>query len=42
MFSKKTSKSSLTFVKTESDSYEAEDELKEKLELTNMKLILHL
>jgi hypothetical protein len=40
MFSKKTSKSSLTFVKTESDSYEAEDELKEKLELTNMKLIL--
>jgi hypothetical protein len=40
MLSKKASKSSLTFVKTESESYEAEDELKEKLEHTNMKLIL--
>jgi hypothetical protein len=34
MLSKKASKSSLTFVKTESESYEAEDELKEKLEHT--------
>jgi hypothetical protein len=40
MMSKQASNSSLTLIKTDDSNYESEDILREKLEVTKMKLIV--